>query len=140
MQFHSTMFTNIGPISGQCSLFIPSEKTKKERFFSVFRVSKMETLAINGLRIQLKAFDNFKNKQQKCRKLCFLVCKSMYIVKVYLIHYILRKNTNVEKEFPLDKINGTKNAFIFPFASTNTWRFHFSFGNFVWAEAKDSSL
>ena len=28
---------------------------------------------------------------------CFLICKSMYILKVYSIHYTLRKSTNVEK-------------------------------------------
>ena len=38
----------------------------------------------------LKAFDNFKNKQPKCMKQCFLICKSIYILKVYLIHYTLR--------------------------------------------------
>ena len=32
-----------------------------------------------------------------------------YILKVYLIYYVLRKNTNVKK-FPSDKINGTKNV------------------------------
>ena len=31
----------------------------------------------------LKAFDDFKNKQQKCMKQCFLVCKIMHILKVY---------------------------------------------------------
>ena len=38
--------------------------------------------------------------------------KSIYILKAYSINYILRKNT-ILKAFPLDKINGTKNAFFF---------------------------
>ena len=34
----------------------------------------------------------------------------MYSLKVYVIHYTLRQNTML-KEFPSDKINGTKSAF-----------------------------
>ena len=51
------------------------------------------TLCIKGLRKMkkrkdiLKDFDDFKNKQQKCMKEYFLICKCMYILKVYLIHY-----------------------------------------------------
>ena len=36
----------------------------------------------------------------------------MYILKVYSIHYTLRQITNV-KQFPSDKVNGTKNALFF---------------------------
>ena len=36
-----------------------------------------------------KTFDDFKNQQQKCMK-CFLICKSMYISKVYSVQYTLR--------------------------------------------------
>ena len=36
---------------------------------------------------KLKAFDEFKNKQQKCMKYSFLICKSIYILKVYSVHY-----------------------------------------------------
>ena len=36
----------------------------------------------------------------------------MYSLKVYVIHYTLRQNTML-KEFPSDKINGTKNALFF---------------------------
>ena len=32
----------------------------------------------------LKAFDDFKNKQQKCLKQCFLICKSIYVLKAYI--------------------------------------------------------
>ena len=38
----------------------------------------------------LKAFDGFKNKQQNCMKYCFLLCKSIYFLKVYSVHYTLR--------------------------------------------------
>ena len=38
----------------------------------------------------LKAFDDFKFKQEKCMKYCFLICKSMYILKVYSMNYTLR--------------------------------------------------
>ena len=36
----------------------------------------------------LKAFDDFKNKQNKY-EVIFLMCKSTYILKVYSIHYTL---------------------------------------------------
>ena len=40
----------------------------------------------------LKAFNDFRNKQQKQGKVyeCFLICKSVYIVKVYSMHSTLR--------------------------------------------------
>ena len=38
----------------------------------------------------LQAFDDFRNKWQKCMKECFLIGKSMYILKVHSIHYTLR--------------------------------------------------
>ena len=57
----------------------------------------------------LKVFDDFKIKQQKCVKKCFLICKSMYILKVS-IHW---DKTQMLKKFPLNKINGTKNALFF---------------------------
>ena len=40
-------------------------------------------------------------------KKCFLICKSIYILKVYLIRY------TYVKKFLSDKINGTKNALFF---------------------------
>ena len=45
----------------------------------------------------LKGFGDFKNKQQKCMKWCFLMCKSMCILKLYSIHYTLRWNKNLRK-------------------------------------------
>ena len=41
------------------------------------------------LKDTLKAFNDFKNKPQKCMK-CFLMYRSMYILKVYSVHYTLR--------------------------------------------------
>ena len=38
----------------------------------------------------LQAFDDFRNKRQKCMRECFLIGKSMYILKVHSIHYTLR--------------------------------------------------
>ena len=36
-------------------------------------------------------FDDFKSKQRKCMKYCFLICKSLkHILKVYSINYTLR--------------------------------------------------
>ena len=41
----------------------------------------------------------------------FDTCKSMYILKMYSIHYTLSKKTQILRKFPSDKINGTKYAF-----------------------------
>ena len=38
----------------------------------------------------LKALDDYKNKQQNCTNQCFLICKCMYILKVYSIQHTLR--------------------------------------------------
>ena len=45
----------------------------------------------------LKAFDDFKTKQKNCMKQYFLICKSMYILNIYSMHYTLRENTNAKK-------------------------------------------
>ena len=42
------------------------------------------------LKDTLMVFDDLKNKQKKCMKECFLICKSIYVLKVYYIHYTLR--------------------------------------------------
>ena len=44
----------------------------------------------------MKAFDDLKNKQ-KVHQEIFLICKSMYILKIYSVHYNSDKNTNVNK-------------------------------------------
>ena len=54
---------------------------------------KFQIFKITFLKDTLKAFDDFKNKQQKCLKWCFLMvflCKSMYILKVCSIYYALK--------------------------------------------------
>ena len=73
----------------------------------------------------LKAFDDFKNKQKSFMKWYFLICKTMSILKVYSIHYILRYNTNVKK-FPSDNINGTKNILFFLSRTTTHHSFTFN--------------
>ena len=38
----------------------------------------------------IKSFDNWLEKQaKKCMKSCFLVCKTMYVQKVYEVYYTL---------------------------------------------------
>ena len=67
----------------------------------------------------LKAFDNFKNKQQKCMKYVFWYVKVSIFWKCiqYTIHW---DKTQIFKKFPSNKINGAKNAlFILPWAPTH---------------------
>ena len=57
-----------------------------------------------------------------------LVCESMYVLKVYSINYTLRSNINVKKNFPSDKINGTKKVLFLSRAPTHhsfTFNLHF---------------
>ena len=63
------------------------------------------------LKDALKTFDDFKNKQQKCMKKYFLICKSICILKMYSIRCTLRQN--ILKKFPSDNINGTEKAVYF---------------------------
>ena len=57
----------------------------------------------------------------------FLICEGMYILKVYLIHYVYSlihyiytwDKTQMLKKFPSNRINGSKNA-LFSFASSNS--------------------
>ena len=60
----------------------------------------------------LKAFDQFKNKQQKCMKHCFLLHKVCMLWKCiqYTIHW---NEILMLKKFSSDKINGTKNKLFF---------------------------
>ena len=63
----------------------------------------MSTILLPRIKDTLNAFDDFKNKQQKCMKKCFLICKDIYIYIYmswkflqYVIHcvktQILKKN------------------------------------------------
>ena len=71
----------------------------------------------------LKAFDDFNNKQQKCMEYCFLIYKSMYILKVNSIHYTLKSNTNL-KNIPFTQNNGTKKCPLFSFATSDSSQFY----------------
>ena len=64
------------------------------------------------LKDTLKAFADFKNKQQKCMKLCFLYLKLCLFWKCiqYTIHW---DKTQILRNFPSDKINSAKNALFF---------------------------
>ena len=46
-------------------------------------------------------------------KYCFLICKSMNILKVYSVHTIHWDKTEMLKRFPSDKTNDTKKALCF---------------------------
>ena len=74
----------------------------------------------------LKALGDFKNKQKNGMKYCFLICKSMYILKLYSIHYTLRQNTNLKKiPFGQNKVKPYKKCPLFSFASSNSPQFYF---------------
>ena len=56
----------------------------------------------------------------------FLICKSIYILKVYYtIHYF--DKTQMLKKFPLEKKNGIKNAIIFLSRAPTHLSFTFNF-------------
>ena len=80
--------------------------------------------APNDSKDTLKAFDDFKIKQQKCMKKCFLtckcICKCMYILKVYSIRYTLKQNTKI----PFDQNKPYKKCPLF-FASSKSSQFYF---------------
>ena len=66
----------------------------------------------------MDAFHDFKNKHQKSMKSCFLICKSIYILKIYpilrnivlFIHWDIMQTL---EKFPLDKINVKNKSTIF---------------------------
>ena len=69
---------------------------KKLTFFCAARTCADLTEQYNKMELKtffkdtVKALDDFKNKQHKCMKQCFLVRKSIYILKVYSFRYTLR--------------------------------------------------
>ena len=74
----------------------------------------------NDSKNTLKAFDDFRLKQQKFMKKCFLTCKCMYILKVYSIRYTLKQNTKI----PFDQNKSYKKCPLF-FASSKSSQFYF---------------
>ena len=65
-----------------------TQKQLKER--ETFWQHHLKTFCLLGLKDTLKAFDDFKNKQKNVLSNVFLICKSMFILKVYSILYTLR--------------------------------------------------
>ena len=63
------------------------------------------------LRIHWTLSAILKNKQ-KSMKWCFLICKSMYILKAYSVHYTLRQNINFTNT-PSDKMVQKMHPFSF---------------------------
>ena len=86
------------------------------------------------LRIQWRFSTILKTSNKSVWCNVFLICKSMYILRKYSIHYINTihwAKTQMLKKFPSDKRNGTKNAIFFSFASSthrslifNLWFFY----------------
>ena len=80
------------------------------------------------LKDTLKAFNDFKKKQQKCKKWCFLICKSKCILKVYSIQKTIHwDRIQILKKFLSDKINGTINALFFLSQAPTHHSFTFNF-------------
>ena len=65
-----------------------------------------------SLRISWKLSTILKTSKKIYEIMFFLICQSMHILKVYSIHYTLRKNTNV-KNFSFEQSKRYKNAHIF---------------------------
>ena len=67
---------------------------KRKSQINNFFVTIVPNLGINSehdfLKDTMKSFGNFKDKQRKCMKQSFLICKIMHILEVYSIHYTLR--------------------------------------------------
>ena len=61
---------------------------------------------------------------KKTIKWCFLICKVIYVLKIYLILYTLGWNTNATKIF-LELNKRYKECNLFSFASFNSSLFHF---------------
>ena len=63
----------------------------KENSYHSMKCSEKKFVVVwEQIKGTMEAFNDFKNKQQKCMKQCFLICKSMYILEVFSIHYTLR--------------------------------------------------
>ena len=98
--------------------------------FKISPISKIATFSEDRsflnprshLKDTLKAFDDFK-ATKVYYEVMFLICKSTYILKVYLIHYTLRKNPNIKK-FSFGQNKRYKKCTLFSFASSNPSQFY----------------
>ena len=87
----------------------------------------------------MKAVNDFKIKQLKFMKEYSLICKSIYVLKVYSIHSTLRWDTNVKK-ISFGQNKRYKKCTLSSFRSSNSWQFYFQFAILILAEAQGSSL
>ena len=73
------------------------------------------------LKYRLTAFDGFNNKQtnKMFEVMFFLMCKSIYILKLYSVHYTLSYSTNVKK-IPFGQDKWYKICPLFSFTSSNS--------------------
>ena len=85
-----------------------------------------------------KAFHNFK-RVTKMYEVMFFICKILYIVKVYSIHYTLRKKTNFKK-ITFEQNERYKKYPLFSFVSSNSLQFYLWFAILIWAEVQGLSL
>ena len=67
-----------------------------------------------------------------------LICKRLYILKVYSIHYTLRQNANVKK-LPFGQNKRYRKCPLFSFASSISSQFYLWFAILIWAEAQGLS-
>ena len=73
-----TKTNNAKHLIRKCFPCSPSPQKYKLSLCENFRTKLKDTL---------KAFNDLKNEQQKCNSMkCFLIYKSMYILKVYSLH------------------------------------------------------
>ena len=62
-----------------------TERNDSLKALQIIRNSILAQSFCSKLGISLKAFNDFKNKQQKCMKYYFLIWKSTYILRVYSV-------------------------------------------------------
>ena len=87
----------------------------------VLLMQEVKSFNIFWFQDALKAFYNFKTKFDMWK---YMICKSIYILKVNSIHYTLRKNTIVKSiSFGQDK--RYKKYTVFSFAIYNSPQFYF---------------
>ena len=82
--FETRIFQNL--ISELFKIALGTRLGDQECIHASGNIKSSENISVKDT---LKAFDSFKSKQQKFVK-CNKIRKSMYILKVYSIHYTLR--------------------------------------------------